>query len=131
MDLHAKGNHDDGDKSRGAVLKYWPEEGRAHIKADVLDEEDKSQRIDDRHVEDDGKGVSRCQSPFACLIQADRVERHVHFDEHQCGCCQCFRKVGRLAVNDVGRIREDKSNQRNADISAVGKHSAVLESFYF
>ena len=129
VDLHAEGYHDDGDQCIRTIFKDRPNEELRHVKPEKFDGKDRDQCIDDRHMEDDGECVARCQLPFACLIESQGIEGHIHLYEHDgrtgAGLCE----IGRLSINEVGRVAEDQSDECDADVSVIGKHGAVFQGF--
>ena len=128
MDLDAEGEHDDGDEGIGTVFKDRPEEDLCHVEAGEFDGEDGDEGVDDGHVEDDGEGVTRRQSPFTGLIEAYRIQRHIHLHEEDGGAGARLCEVGRLPIDDVGGIAEDEGDQGDADVAVIGKHGAVFEA---
>ena len=129
MDLHAQDGHDDGYQGVGAVFKDRPDEELCHVEAGEFDREDYHQRVDDRHVEDHGDGVSGGEFPFAGLVEAQGVQGHIHLHQHDGGAGAGLGEVGRAAVHQVRRVAKDQSDQGDADISVIGKHGAILQSF--
>ena len=129
MDLDAEGKHDDGDEGIGTVFKDRPEKDLCHVEAGEFDGEDGDERVDDGHVEDDGDRIAWCQLSFAGLIEAQRIQCHIHLYEEDGGTGARLREVGRLSIDDVGGIAEDESDQGDADVSVIGEHGAVFEAF--
>ena len=129
MDLDAEGEHDDGDEGIGTVFKDRPEKDLCHVEAGEFDGEDGDKGVDDGHVEDDGDRVARRQFPFAGLIKAERIQRHIHLHEEDGGAGARLCEVGRLSIDDVGGIAEDEGDQGDADVSVIREHSAVFEAF--
>lgn len=128
MDLDAESEHDDGDEGIGTVFKDRPEEDLCHVEAGEFDGEDGDKGVDDGHVEDDRDRVTRRQSPFAGLIEAYRIQRHIHLYEEDGGAGARLCEVGRLPIDDVGGIAEDESDQGDADVAVIGKHGAIFEA---
>lgn len=128
VDLDAEGKHDDGDEGIGTVFKDRPEKDLCHVEAGEFDGEDGDEGVDDGHVEDDGDRIAWCQLPFAGLIEAQRIQCHIHLYEEDCGTGARLREVGRLSIDDVGGIAEDESDQGDADVSVIGEHGAVFEA---
>lgn len=128
MDLDAESEHDDGDEGIRAVFKDRPEEDLCHIEAGKFDGEDGDKGVDDGHVEDDGERVAWRQFPFAGLIETQGIQRHIHLYEEDSGAGTCLREIGRLSINDVGRIAEDEGDQGDADVAVIGEHGAVFEA---
>ena len=128
MDLDAEGKHDDGDEGIGTVFKDRPEKDLCHVEAGEFDGEDGDECVDDGHVEDDGDRIARCQLPFAGLIEAQRIQCHIHLYEEDSGAGTCLREIGRLSINDVGGIAEDEGDQGDADVAVIGKHGAIFEA---
>ena len=128
VDLHAEGDHDDGNQCIRTIFKDRPNEELCHVKPGKFDGKDRDQCIDDRHMEDDGDRVARRQFPFAGLIEAERIQRHIHLYEEDGGAGARLREVGRLSIDDVGGIAEDESDQGDADVSVIGEHGAVFEA---
>ena len=129
MDLDAEGKHDDGDEGIGTVFKDRPEKDLCHVEAGEFDGEDGDEGVDDGHVEDDGDRIARCQLPFAGLIEAQRIQCHIHLYEEDGGTGARLCEVGRLSIDDVGGIAEDEGDQGDADVSVIGEHGAVFEAF--
>ena len=129
VDLHAEGDHDDGDQCIRTIFKDRPNEELRHVKARKFDGKDRDQCIDDRHMENDGERIPRCEFSFARLIESQGIEGHIHLYEHDgragAGLCE----IGCLSIDKVGRVAEDQSDECDADVSVIGKHSAVFQGF--
>ncbi len=128
VDLHAEGDHDDGDEGIGTVFKDRPEKDLCHVEAGEFDGEDGDECVDDGHVEDDGDRIAWCQLPFAGLIEAQRIQCHIHLYEEDGGTGARLCEVGRLSIDDVGGIAEDEGDQGDADVSVIGEHGAVFKA---
>ena len=128
MDLDAEGEHDDGDEGIGTVFKDRPEEDLCHVETGEFDDKDGDKGVDDGHVEDDGDCVARRQSPFAGLIEAYRIQRHIHLYEEDGGAGARLCEIGRFSIDDVGGIAEDERDQGDADVAVVGEHGAIFEA---
>lgn len=131
MNLHAQSHHDDSDQGSCGILENGPYEGGGHIKAGIFDGKNGHQRINDRHMEDYGKRIPRGEPSLSRLVESQGIQEHIHLDQHHGSCRRSHSKIGRFSVHNVGGIGENESDQGDADISIIGKHGAVLESFDF
>lgn len=132
VNLHAQGNHDDSHQGLGTALEDRPHEEGSHIyDACKFNGKHGHQRIDDRHVKDNGNGVPGSQFSYTGLVESQCVEAHIHLDQHNGGTGTGFRKVWKLSIDYIGSIGKDEGNEGDTDIPIIGEHGPVFRADVF